>query len=36
LSFVDGFLAAAVGAYVCLVLVALLQTPAGQKGAMGP
>jgi MFS transporter, DHA2 family, multidrug resistance protein len=36
LSFVDGFLAAAAGAYICLLLVALVPPPAGQKGASGP
>ena len=36
LSFIDGFLAAAAGAYLCLVLVALLQAPAGQKAAPQP
>jgi MFS transporter, DHA2 family, multidrug resistance protein len=32
LSFIDGFLAAAVGAFVCLVLAALLHAPPVQKG----
>ena len=36
LSFIDGFLAAAAGAYLCLVLVALLPAPARQKAATGP
>jgi DHA2 family multidrug resistance protein len=32
LSFIDGFLAAAVGAYACLLLTALLLPPTAQKG----
>jgi MFS transporter, DHA2 family, multidrug resistance protein len=36
LSFIDGFLAAAAGAYLCLLLVALLQPLPGQKGAAQP
>jgi MFS transporter, DHA2 family, multidrug resistance protein len=31
LSFIDGFLAAALGAYICLLLVSLLPAPAPQK-----
>jgi MFS transporter, DHA2 family, multidrug resistance protein len=33
LSFIDGFLAAAAGAYLCLLLAALLQKPAAQKAS---
>jgi MFS transporter, DHA2 family, multidrug resistance protein len=33
LSFIDGFLAAALGAYICLLLVALLPAPSAQKRA---
>jgi DHA2 family multidrug resistance protein len=33
LSFIDGFFAAAVGAYLCLVLAAVLHAPAGQRSA---
>ena len=36
LSFIDGFLAAAAGAFLCLLLVALLQSPPRQKGAAPP
>jgi DHA2 family multidrug resistance protein len=32
LSYIDGFLAAAVGAYVCLLLAAILPAPPGRKG----
>jgi MFS transporter, DHA2 family, multidrug resistance protein len=33
LSFIDGFLAAALGAYICLLLVALLPAPSAQRRA---
>jgi MFS transporter, DHA2 family, multidrug resistance protein len=33
LSFIDGFLAAALGAFICLLLVALLPAPSAQRRA---
>jgi DHA2 family multidrug resistance protein len=36
LSYIDGFLAAAAGAYACLLLTALLQPGPAQKRASGP
>jgi MFS transporter, DHA2 family, multidrug resistance protein len=33
LSFIDGFLAAALGAYICLLLVSLLPAPSAQGRA---
>jgi DHA2 family multidrug resistance protein len=33
LSYIDGFLAAALGAYVCLMLVAILPAPLSQKSS---